>query len=104
MEVIAGVALSLMALVVLAGMVFTIANVFVPQKVTKAVRIAVTLKHNEGAFVALRVEKYWDRWVFEDVKIIPAMPNQAVAEAAPGRLHVPKRNILYYQEIENAAQ
>jgi len=71
--------------------------------VTKARRFAVTLKQNEGAFVALRTEKRWDRWVFEDVKILPNNPGGPVVAAAPGRLHVPRRNILYYQEIQETA-
>ncbi len=73
-------------------------------KVRKAVRYAVTLKHNEGAFVALRVETHWDRWVFEDIKLVPINPGAQVAQAAPGRLHVPKRNILYYQEMANVVE
>jgi hypothetical protein len=69
----------------------------------KAVRYAVTLKHNEGAFVALCTKKRWDRWTFEDVKIVPTNPGAPVVAAAPGSLHVPHRNILYYQEIQETA-
>lgn len=69
------------------------------QSVSKAVRYAITLTNKEGAFVALCTEKHRDRWVFEDVRITPANPGGPVVHAAPGKLHVPKRNILYYQEI-----
>jgi hypothetical protein len=69
----------------------------------KAVRYAVTLVNSEGAFVALCVEKRKDRWTFEDVKIQPTNPGGPVAQAAPGRLIVPYRNILYYQEIQEIA-
>jgi hypothetical protein len=69
----------------------------------KAQRYAVTLKQNEGAFVGLRVEKHWKHWTFEDIKL-PQQPGAHVAEVAPGRLHVPVRNILYYQELANVVE
>lgn len=69
----------------------------------KARRYAVTLKHNEGAFIALCVKKRWDRWTFEDVTITPKNPGGAYMAAAPGQLHIPYRNILYYQEIQETA-
>jgi hypothetical protein len=65
--------------------------------------IAVTLRENEGAFVGLRVEKHWKHWTFEDIKL-PQQPGAHVAEVAPGRLHVPVRNILYYQELANVVE
>lgn len=70
----------------------------------KAHRYAVTLKHNEGAFIALCTRKRWNYWTFTDVKITPTNPGGAVQQAAPGDLHVPYRNILYYQEIANVAE
>jgi hypothetical protein len=70
----------------------------------KAVRYAVTLKNNEGAFVALCVKKRWDYWTFVDIKLLPTNPGGAVSQAAPGELHVPYRNMLYYQEIANVAE
>lgn len=70
---------------------------------SKAQRYAVTLKGNEGAFVGLRVEKRWNYWTFEDIKL-PQQPGAFTAEVAPGRLHVPKRNILYYQELANVVE
>lgn len=72
--------------------------------VRKARRLVITLKQNEGAFIGLRVEKHWNRWVFEDVSLVPTNPGARVDQAAPGRLHVPTRNILYYQEIANVAE
>lgn len=69
----------------------------------KAKRYAVTLKNNEGAFVALCTKKRWDRWTFEDIRITPSQPGGIVMHAAPGQLHVPYRNILYYQEIQETA-
>jgi hypothetical protein len=38
------------------------------------------------------------------VKVLPTNPGAAVVQAAPGDLHVPNRNILYYQEIANVAE
>jgi hypothetical protein len=69
----------------------------------RAKRFAVTLKNNEGAFIALCTKRRWDRWTFEDIKIMPTNPGTAPVSAAPGRLHVPYRNILYYQEIQETA-
>jgi hypothetical protein len=77
--------------------------VFLRQRRIKAVRYAVTLKHNEGAFIALCTGKRWNYWTFEDVRITPTNPGAAVMAAAPGQLHVPYRNILYYQEIQEIA-
>lgn len=71
--------------------------------VKRAHRYAVTLKHNEGAFVALCTRKRWDRWTFEDVRITPTEPSGVIIQAAPGQLYVPYRNILYYQEIQETA-
>jgi hypothetical protein len=71
--------------------------------VKKAKRYAVTLKNNEGAFVALCVKKRWDRWTFVDVRLQPSQPGGPVMQAAPGQLFVPYRNILYYQEIQETA-
>lgn len=73
------------------------------KRVYKAQRFAVTLINNEGAFIALRTETHGDRWVFEDVKITPTNPGAAYQAAAPGKLHVPTRNILYYQEIQEVS-
>lgn len=70
----------------------------------KARRYAVTLKNNEGAFIGLCVKRRWDYWTFVDVKIVPTNPGAAVAQAAPGELYVPYRNMLYYQEIANVAE
>lgn len=70
---------------------------------SKATRFAITLKQNEGSFIALRTERHWDRWTFEDVRITPTNPGAAVMQAAPGKLYVPYRNILYYQEIMETA-
>lgn len=75
----------------------------VQQYVSKARRYAITLKNNEGAFIALCTQKRWGRWTFEDVKITPTNPGGAYRQAAPGRLHVPTANILYYQEITEVA-
>lgn len=100
MNIIAAVSIS--ALVLIA--VLYCFNVFVLQRVTKAQRYAVTLRNNEGAFIALCTEKRWDRWVFEDVRITPSNPGGAVVQAAPGKLYVPKSNILYYQEMANVAE
>ena len=69
----------------------------------RARRYAVTLKHNEGSFVALCTRRHWDRWTFEDVRITPTNPGGPVVQAAPGQLYVPYRNILYYQEIVETA-
>jgi hypothetical protein len=69
----------------------------------KVHRYAVTLKRNEGAFIALCTGKRWDYWTFEDIRITPTNPGAAVMQAAPGQLHVPYRNILYYQEIQETA-
>lgn len=84
--------------VVCSGVIF-----YMVRGTTKAQRFAVTLKGNEGAFVGLRVEKHWDRWTFEDIKL-PQQPGAFTAEVAPGRLHVPTRNILYYQELANVVE
>jgi hypothetical protein len=75
----------------------------VRQRVTKAVRYAITLTNNQGSFVALCTQKRWDTWVFEDVFVTPTNPGGPVQKAADGRLHVPRRNILYYQEIVEVA-
>lgn len=69
----------------------------------KARRYAITLKRNEGAFIGLCVKRRWDHWTFEDVRVQPTNPGGAVIQAAPGSLHVPYRNILYYQEIVETA-
>lgn len=69
----------------------------------KALRYAVTLKNNEGAFIALCIKRRWNTWVFVDIKIVPANPGAPVVQAAPGELYVPYRNILYYQEIQETA-
>lgn len=71
--------------------------------VTRAHRYAVTLKNNEGAFIALCTQKRWGRWTFEDVKITPTNPGGEYRTAAPGKLYVPTANILYYQEITEVA-
>jgi hypothetical protein len=71
--------------------------------IKKARRYAITLKNNEGAFVALCTKKRWDRWTFVDVKLQPTNPGGVVMQAAPGQLFVPYRNILYYQEIQETA-
>jgi hypothetical protein len=94
--------IALIVLTVLALWVATMAATayLVAYRITKAHRYAVTLKHNEGAFIALCTRKRWDRWTFEDVRITPTNPGGAVVQAAPGSLHVPYRNILYYQEIQ----
>jgi hypothetical protein len=85
-------------------MVFIIMGyALVVQFVTKARRYAVTLKGNQGAFVALCTQKRWDRWTFEDVKLMPTNPGGAVVQADKFKLYVPKRNILYYQEIMEVA-
>lgn len=73
------------------------------QRVTKARRYAVTLRNNEGAFIALCTERRRDRWVFEDVKITPNNPGGEYRAAAPGKLYVPVANILYYQEISEVS-
>lgn len=73
------------------------------QFVTRARRYAITLKHNEGAFIALCTQKRWGRWTFEDVKITPTNPGGEYRAAAPGKLYVPTSNILYYQEISEVA-
>jgi hypothetical protein len=70
----------------------------------KAVRYAVTLVRNEGAFIGLCIQKRWNTWTFVDVKIQPTNPGGAQIAAAPGELHVPSSNILYYQEITNVAE
>lgn len=95
-------AVAFLVLIVLGGF-FLFANAVLPQRVNKAQRFAITLVNNEGAFVALRTEKHWDRWTFEDVRLTPANPGGPVQHAAPGKLHVPRRNILYYQEIQETA-
>lgn len=69
----------------------------------KAVRYAVTLKNNEGSFLALCIKKRLGRWTFVDVRLTPNNPGGAVLAAAPGELYVPYRNILYYQEIQENA-
>jgi hypothetical protein len=69
----------------------------------KAVRYAVTLVQNEGAFIGLCTKKRRDYWTFVDVRVQPTNPGGAVVQAAPGELHVPYRNILYYQEIQETA-
>lgn len=69
----------------------------------KALRYAVTLKHSEGAFIGLCTEKRRGHWTFVDVKVIPLNPVEAAPQMAPGVLHVPYRNILYYQEIQETA-
>lgn len=71
--------------------------------VARAKRYAITLKNNEGAFIGLCTQKRWDRWTFEDVKITPVNPGGEYRAAAPGKLYVPKSNILYYQEITEVA-
>jgi hypothetical protein len=71
--------------------------------VARAKRYAITLKNNEGAFIGLCTQKRWDRWTFENVKITPTNPGGEYRAAAPGKLYVPKRNILYYQEITEVA-
>lgn len=73
------------------------------RSVQKAVRYAVTLRNNDGAFIALCVKKRCDTWTFEDVRIAPMNPGGPYVPAAPGPLHVPTRNILYYQEITEVA-
>lgn len=87
------------ALIFIAGSVF----VYLGHSVRKAQRYAITLVNNEGSFVALCTERRWDRWVFEDVRLTPSNPGGPVQHAAPGKLYVPKRNILYYQEIQEIA-
>lgn len=85
-------------------MVFSILSyALVQQYVTKARRYAVTLRNNEGAFLALCTQKRWGRWTFEDVKITPTNPGGEYRAMAPGKLHVPTANILYYQEITEVA-
>lgn len=69
----------------------------------KAQRYAVTLKHNEGAFIGLCVKRRSGTWTFVDVRIQPTNPGGPVVAAAPGELHVPYPNILYYQEIQETA-
>ena len=69
----------------------------------KALRYAVTLVQNEGAFIGLCIERRRDYWTFVDVKVTPVNPSQPYVEAAPGALYVPTRNILYYQEIQEVA-
>lgn len=92
----------LMSLILI--MVFSILGyALVGQFVTKARRYAITLKNNEGAFIALCTQKRWGRWTFEDVKITPTNPGGEHRAAAPGRLYVPTANILYYQEITEVA-
>lgn len=73
------------------------------RSVQKALRYAVTLKHNDGAFIALCTKKRYNTWTFEDVRIAPMNPGGPYVPAAPGPLHVPTRNILYYQEITEVA-
>lgn len=69
----------------------------------KATHLCVTLKHNEGVFIALRVERHWDRWVFEHGKTVPQIPGMDPQDIA-GRIHVPCKNILYYQEMPNVVE
>lgn len=69
----------------------------------KARKYAVTLRSNQGAFVGLCVKKYWGTWHFVDVRLLPDTPGGPVAQAAPGTVYVPYRNILYYQEIQETA-
>lgn len=95
MNVVLVVLMSLILLMV-AG---TVGYALVGEFVTKARRYAITLKNNEGAFIALCTQKRWGRWTFEDVKITPTNPGGEYRAAASGKLHVPTANILYYQEI-----
>lgn len=98
------VALGIVQLLVAITLLVTVAYwIFLRKNAKEAVRYAVTLTHSEGAFIGLCVEKHRDRWVFVDVKAVPTNPGAAVMEAAPGTLHVPYRNILYYQEIQETA-
>lgn len=69
----------------------------------KARRFCVTLKQNEGVFIALRTEKHWDYWVFEKGQMVVKKPNEQ-SEPILGRIHVPVRNIAYYQELPNAVE
>lgn len=69
----------------------------------KAVQYAVTLKQNQGAFIGLCIEKRRDTWTFVDVRVQPVNHGGPV-EHVEHTLHVPYRNILYYQEIANVAE
>jgi hypothetical protein len=95
MNVLLVVLISIILLMVFSIMTYAL----VAQFVTRARRYAVTLKNNEGAFIALCIQKRWGRWTFEDVKITPLNPGGEHRAAAPGKLYVPTSNILYYQEI-----
>lgn len=96
MDIVAAVLISVSVVLLIRGIVWRLTD-------KRVRRYAVTLKNNEGAFVALCTKRRWDRWTFEDIKIVPASPGAPVVTAAPGSLHVPYRNILYYQEIQEAA-
>jgi len=103
-ETVVGLGITVLALLIFALVFVGVVYVFgKPPSVTKAVRYAVTLRNNEGAFVALCTQKRWDHWTFVDVKITPTNPGGAYAAAAPGELYVPRRNILYYQQIVETA-
>jgi hypothetical protein len=99
MNVVLVVLISLILVMVVSIMGYAL----VGQYVTRARRYAVTLKNNEGAFIALCTQKRWGRWTFEDVKITPSNPGGEYRAAAPGKLYVPTANILYYQEISEVA-
>jgi hypothetical protein len=99
MNVVLIVLMSLILIMVVSIMTYALVGQFV----TRARRYAVTLKNNEGAFLALCTQKRWGRWTFEDVKITPNNPGGEYRAAAPGKLYVPTSNILYYQEISEVA-
>lgn len=99
MDVVLVVLMSLILL--LFGTVVTYA--LVTEFVSRATRYAITLKNNEGAFIALCTRKRWKYWTFENVQITPTNPGGEYRAAAPGKLYVPTANILYYQEITEVA-
>lgn len=62
-------------------------------------RLCITLKNNEGVFIALCVEKTSKRWTFENGQTVGQKSTPIL-----GRIHVPYRNILYYQELPNVVE
>lgn len=96
-------ALATLLTVQTAVLIAALLGIWLPMKLAKAVRLCITLKDNEGAFVGLRTETHWDRWVFEEVKLVATVPN-VPPQAVEGRVHVPRRNIAYYQELPNVVE
>lgn len=94
---------SLITVVVTLGVIVGIGLYVRYRTVRKAPRYAVTLRNSEGAFIALCTKKRCNTWTFEDVRLAPMNPGGPYVPAAPGPLHVPTRNILYYQEITEVA-